>query len=167
MEKGVSKMAYRTSYTVAKEKKRDNYSYIDGNTVRKIESPQRRSLKEDNNQLSHRTRKNRDKARHMNLGYVLFLVVALVSSGLVLISYIRVESDITMAMKKIASMESELNDLKLSNDERYNRASSAYDLEEVRQIAIGELGMRYAQEGQIISISGAGSDYVRQLSDFD
>lgn len=159
-------MAYRKSYTVTKERKGNGYTYIDGNTVRKIENPQKRII-EDDNQLSHRIRKNRDKARYMNLGYVLFLVAALVSAGLVLISYIRIESELTMAIENIASMESELNDLKLSNDERYNRASSAYDLEEVRQIAIGELGMRYAQEGQIVSISGAGSDYVRQLSDFE
>ena len=38
------------------------------------------------------------------------------------------------------------------------------DLDEVRSIAIGELGMRYAKEGQIINVSGEGSDYVRQLA---
>ena len=158
-------MAYRTSHN---DTKRRNYdTYVDGNTVRKIKQPQERRVEEEKIPLSHRTRKNRDKALHMNLGYVLFLVAALFSAGLILISYIRIESDLTMAIKKIASMESELNDLKLSNDERYNRASSTYDLEEVRQIAIGELGMRYAKEGQIISISGAGSDYVRQLSEFN
>ena len=40
-----------------------------------------------------------------------------------------------------------------------------YDLEEVKRIAIQELGMYYAQEGQIISFNGEGSDYVRQTGD--
>ena len=39
------------------------------------------------------------------------------------------------------------------------------DLEEVKRIAMQELGMRYAEEGQIIRFSGEGSDYIRQVGD--
>ena len=39
------------------------------------------------------------------------------------------------------------------------------DLEEIRRIAIGELGMQYAEEGQIINYSVDGSDYVKQFQD--
>ena len=35
-------------------------------------------------------------------------------------------------------------------------------LEEIKKIAINELGMKYAKEGQVIIYSGEGSDYVRQ-----
>jgi hypothetical protein len=101
----------------------------------------------------------------MNLGYVVFLVAALVSAAVILIGYIRVQSDIVLSVQNISAMESELNSLKLSNDEEYNRAINSMDLEEIRQIAIGELGMRYAKEGQIINVTGEGSDYVRQLSE--
>ena len=48
-------------------------------------------------------------------------------------------------------MESELNSLKLSNDEEYSRITSNINLEEVKRIAIGELGMTYAAEGQVIT----------------
>lgn len=68
-------------------------------------------------------------------------------------------------MEHISRLESELNELKLSNDEEYSRITSSVDLEEIRRIAIGELGMRYAKEGQIIGYSTEGSDYVRQFSD--
>ena len=101
----------------------------------------------------------------MNLGYVLFLVAALVSAAMILIGYIRVQSDIIISVRNIASLESELNNLKLSNDEDYARAASSVDLEEIRKVAIGELGMRYAKEGQIINVSGEGNDYVRQLAE--
>ena len=103
----------------------------------------------------------------MNLGYLLFLVVALVSAAFVLIGYIRLQSELTLTVKRIASMESELNSLKLSNEEEYNRAISSVNLEEIRQVAIGELGMRYAKEGQIINVTGEGSDYVRQLAEIE
>ena len=42
---------------------------------------------------------------------------------------------------------------------------SSLDLEEIKRIAIGEYGMTYATEGQIITYSdGGGNDYVRQLA---
>ena len=103
----------------------------------------------------------------MNLGYMLFLTMALVVSAVIVISSIKIQSQITLCVGKIASLESELNSLKISNDEEYNRALSSVDLEEVRNIAIGELGMRYAKEGQIINVSGEGSDYVRQLAELE
>ena len=37
-------------------------------------------------------------------------------------------------------------------------------IEEIRRIAIEELGMTYAKEGQVVMVSGEGSDYVRQIS---
>ena len=103
----------------------------------------------------------------MNLGYLLFLVTALASAAFVLLGYLKLQSEYTLTVKHIASLESELNNLKLSNEEEYNRAISSVDLEEIRRVAIGELGMRYAKEGQIINVTGEGSDYVRQLAEIE
>ncbi|MBR4982939.1 MAG: cell division protein FtsL [Lachnospiraceae bacterium] len=161
-------MAY-SSYRNVHSKKtntiRKHDAYIEGNTVRKLNVVEEIQNPLDAKQLSHSTRKNRDKALYMNLGYVLFLVAALVSAAIILISYIRIQSEIIISVRNIASMERELNDLKLSNDEDYARAASSVDLEEIRRVAIGELGMRYAKEGQIINVSGEGNDYVRQLAE--
>ncbi len=138
--------------------------YVYGNTVRKLDV--KRAIEEEpRRRLSNETRKNRDKARHMNLGYVTFLVMALLISGFVLINYIQLQSDITNKVKQIASLESTLNNLRQANDEEYSRLMSSVDLEEIKRIAIGELGMTYATENQIITYANEGSDYVRQLSD--
>lgn len=161
-------MAY-SSYRSVQGKKmntaRKHDTYIEGNTVRKLNIAEEIKNPLEVKQLSHSTRKNRDKALYMNLGYVLFLVAALVSAAIILIGYIQVQSAIIISVKNIASLERELNDLKLSNDEDYARAASSVDLEEIRRVAIGELGMRYAKEGQIINVSGEGNDYVRQLAE--
>lgn len=138
--------------------------YVQGNTVRKLDV-QRRMEEAPRKRISNATRKNREKALHMNFPYVLFLASALIIMGVVLASYLQIQSDITRTVKHISELESELNDLKLSNDEEYSRITSSVDLEEIRRIAIGELGMRYAQEGQIITYSTDGSDYVRQFAD--
>ena len=160
-------MAYNTRKNEYKrngntERKYD--AYIEGNVVRKPVRVPQINEPAPIRELSHNTRKNRDKALYMNLGYVLFLTAALFCAGMIVISNIRIKSDITVRVENIAALECELNNLKLSNDEDYNRAASSVDLEEVRKIAIGELGMRYAKEGQIINVTGEGSDYVRQLS---
>ena len=157
-------MAYSTYSSVQRRtaNRRVQDTYVVGNTVRKLNV-----VEELQKPVNHTVRKNREKALYMNLGYVLFLVAALASAAIILISYIQIQAEITLSVKNIAAMESELNDLRLTNDENYARAASSVDLEEIRSVAIGELGMRYAKEGQIINVSGEGNDYVRQLADIE
>jgi cell division protein FtsL len=138
-------------------------NYIYGNTARDIDVVRR--MGEEPRKLSNEARKNREKAHHMSFGYVVFLLAALLVSAMILIHYIQLQSEFTNSTKEIALLESKLNDLKLSNDEEYNRISSNIDLEEIRRIAIGELGMTYAQEGQIITYSNVGADYMRKVAD--
>ena len=142
---------------------RRNIEYIYDNTARDLQV--RRQLEEaPKKQLSHEARKNRDKARHMSIGYVAFLMVALVACGIVLINYIQLQAELTNKMQNVARLESELNSMKLENDENYNKIISGTDLEEIKRIAIGELGMTYAEEGQIITYSNEANDYMRKAN---
>ena len=95
-------------------------------------------------------RHNRDKAKHMNIGYVVFLTFALLLCAVILINYIHLQASVISHINEITRLETELNTLKRSNDEKKNRLESNIDLEYIRQIAIGELGMVYANEDQII-----------------
>ena len=138
--------------------------YVYGSAARELdvrEAIHEKSKREQYNAA----RKNRERAMHMNPAYVLFLGAAMLVSAFVLIGYIRLQSDITNSINHIAALESELNDLKLSNDEEYSRIESSVNLEQIKQIAINELGMTYAGEGQIVEYSSEGSDYVRQVAD--
>ena len=158
----------RTSYNRAAYDKnrrgtvsRRQNEYIYGNTVRKLdfgweEAPVRRP--------DPKVRKNRERARHMSAGYVLFLAAALCTCAWILVNYIQLQSELTAMTKTVARRESELNQLKLANDEEYNRIISSINLEEVRRIAMGELGMVYAEEGQIITYEGNRSDYMRKVT---
>lgn len=143
---------------------RQRMTYIEGNTARQLDV--RRAIEEEpRRKLSNQTRKNRERARYMNLGYVAFLGVAMLIAGYVLIGYIQMQADLTAQVEQIARLESQLNSLRLSNDEELARVNSSVDLEEIKRIAIGELGMVYATEGQIVNYSYEGSDYVRQVGD--
>ncbi len=141
-----------------------NQVYVQGSAARKLQvmpRQQEQTVKKAN----HAVHRNRDKALHMNVGYVLFLVAAMVMAGMVLTGYLTLQSDITNSIKNVARLESELNSMKLDNDERYSRINSDINLEEVRRVAIQELGMQYAKEGQIIIFNGEDNDYVRQTGD--
>ena len=118
--------------------------YIRGTSVRK---PQR--VHGDRHIHVHETTK-RQKRHHMSLGYLLFLTMAMVLMVGTLAWYISLQSQIKNSVKNIATLESQLNNLKQDNDEAYNRANGNVDLDEVKRIAIQEYGMTYASEGQIV-----------------
>ncbi len=143
---------------------RQKAQYVQGSTVRKIR-PDQEIPRSPQKKVNNSVRRNRDRARNMNPGYVLFLGAALVATGIILVYYIGLQSDITNSVKHISTLESQLNDLKVANEEEYSRISSSVDLEEIRRIAIQELGMQYAQEGQIISFTSENNDYVKQMAE--
>lgn len=138
--------------------------YVHGNAVRNLDVT-KEIEREPIKKISNTARKNRERAKHMSAGYVLFLCAALVVTGIILINYIGLQSDITNSVKHISTLEKQLNDLKLANDEEYSRITSSVNLEEIKRIAIQELGMQYAEEGQIISFVSQNNDYVKQLAD--
>ena len=144
--------------------RKDAYEYQRGTAVRE---PSFEELLEEapKKKPNHTARKNREKAVQMNFGYVVFLVGALALTAVVLIRYINLQSDITNSVKRVSRMESELHALRQDNDEYENRITSSVDLEEVKRIAICELGMKYASEGQIIRVEGGGDDYARKYAE--
>ena len=154
----------RQRYDVRSRDRRNYDYYVDGSTVRKLDVT-KEIEKAPRKKVSHTTRRNREKATHMNMGYVAFLAVALCLTSYLLISYIQLQAQNTVALETIAQKESQLNAMKIANEEEYSRITSAVDLEYVKDVAINELGMQYAQEGQIIEVEMQGDDYVRQYED--
>lgn len=149
---------YRTDRAVSRKE------YIYGSAAPDI----KRELEEaPRKKLSATTRKNRDRAKHMNLPYVLFLVVAMAMAIVMLTGYIRANAEVVNSVERIASLESQYLNLKADNDEEYNRIVNSVDLNEVKRIAQEELGMHYATEGQIITYTDSIGDYVKQYSDID
>lgn len=141
---------------------RNSGLYVYGSAARELE-PERQWETEPRRQPQPAVRKNREKAHHMSAGYVIFLVAALCAAAFILVNYIQLQADLTNLTKGVATKQSELNSLRSANDEKYNRIMNSIDLEEIKRIAIGELGMTYAKEGQIILYADEGDDYMRQV----
>lgn len=138
--------------------------YIDGATARKLDV--RREIHErPDERVREEIRREREKKTGLNFGYILFMVAALSAAAVVLVGYIGLQAENKAMLSTIAQKESQLNSMRVSNDEEYSRIVSSVDLEYVKEVAINELGMKYAEEGQIVEIEVQGDDYVRQYQE--
>ncbi len=140
--------------------------YVDGNTLRKLDVYPERSRRRKERQERQSVRNEAAvQQRHISPGYVFFLLLALSVTASICIAYIDVRARITTSQREIASLEKQLSELKLANDEEYDRIMGDVDLEEIKRIAMNELGMKYPNENQVVHIDKGGDDYVRQFGD--
>ena len=138
--------------------------YVYGNTAQALEL-QRQLEEAPAKKPSVEVQKNREKAHHMNAGYVLFLGAALVASAYILVNYLQLQAELTGLTKSVASKTSTLINMREDNEEEYNRIVRSIDLEEIKRVAMGELGMVYANEEQIVVYESEPYDYMRQVTE--
>ena len=135
---------------------------VDGNTVRiQTASPQIRERELRRTQVEQ----NRRRARSMNLSYVLFLTAAAVAVVTICIFYLRLQATSTQLQKRTVSLQTQLKNLQIENDIVYNEIISGVDLEQVREVATDELGMKYPSQTQIVTYDAVSSDYVKQYEE--
>ncbi len=135
--------------------------YVYGNTARalrpiekEIRSPGRTGAK------AHR---KINKESGMNPGFMIFMTLAMVLTGIVCVQYIRMQSSLTTYVNTISAMEIELQSLRAENDDYEKRINGAIGLENIKKRAMDELGMTYASDDQIVVYNSDGTDYVRQF----
>ncbi len=79
--------------------------------------------------------------------------------------YVQLRSDFTSTVKTLASSRVELSNLRSQNDASLARIETSVDLEQIESVARGELGMKYASEGQVYFYSSAENDYMRRVGE--
>ena len=161
--------------------------YVDGNTARRLqENPNRRNSSqrrrpanntqrkasvskthtvENKRQLNRQTIRNREKAMAMNRGFVLFLALISVAFLFFCVRYLKLKSEINRTMKEVALLELEVTKMKEENDASYTQVTSRIDLNQLKKIAIGRLGMKYPSDDQKMTYQKANNSYVRQYQD--
>ena len=138
---------------MAKEMNRSQMArqqYVHGSAAPKVDI--RREMEEERriHRVSQATKKNREHIHSMSPAYVFVLLLCLCTALCVIIWYVNLQSQVTSKVSVVNQLESKLNNMKQANDE-------------IKRIAIGELGMTYAQEGQIVYYSSEGTDYMRKV----
>ena len=138
-------------------------SYVYGNTVRKdvtvIQKPEKQPK-----EISQRVRNNRTKALHMSKRYVVFLAIAASVALFACVRYLQLQSEITERSKHITAMQIELEDATEENTTRYNAIVNSMNLEVIRDKAMNELGMVYAEAGQVIEYQNPANHLITQYA---
>ncbi|MDD5803162.1 septum formation initiator family protein [Blautia sp. HCP3S3_H10_1] len=181
-------MAETGRHTHTTSGRRSQNTYVDGNTVRKIqEVPQKREYRQPEHSarkknakpeftprqqvtrqskpLSRETRRNRAKASNMNRNFAIFLAALGIVIVFCSINYLRLKTECTSKRNQLASLETQLAELKEDNDAYESQVTSNIDLERIRKIAIGRLGMKYPSNQQTETYTTEGGSYVRQYQD--
>ena len=152
-----------------------NY-YINGNTVRELNpepirrerrGPSREELEERRRKKNRKNaaRRNRERALFMSKGYVAFLSICVAISAYAAVTYVHLQADVSDYMRSVAKLQGQIENLRADNDARFKAVSTSADLNEIKNIAINQLGMNYAAEEQIIYYSVENKNYMDQYSD--
>ena len=107
-------------------------------------------------------RKRTAKAARMNPALIVILLGMSVVMCAALIHYVNLRYELTYTVNKVASLESELTQLRENNEE-----TLSVKLEDIRYKAITQLGMTYANKDQIVDYENDTDDYVHQVSEVD
>ncbi len=150
--------------------------YINGNTVRELEesSPLRRDPRKTRRELEEARRKknrrnaarrNRERAMVMNRAYVTFLSGCVIASAFAAFSLIQIRSNVTQQMKEVSALSSSVENMKAENDARYKEITTSVDLNEIKGVAMNQLGMTYASQDQIVYYTVENNNYMDQYSE--
>ena len=134
---------------------------VEGTVVRKISTVPQYTEKTET--FVEAPRRKRKQVRNtLSIPYCLFLAVACVLTLSLGAYYLQQQALATSSQEKIASLEEELAELKKENADELNRIELSVNLEEIRDIAINELGMVYATEENVVLYKSKNQNYVSQ-----
>ena len=149
-----------------------NY-YINGNTVRELDSPVRRGRKtreeiEETRRRKNRRnaiRRNRQRAMEMNRGFVVFLTVCVLVTAFTAAAFVQLQAQMTNHMRNVANLESQVIDLRADNDVRYKKLTTSVDLNHIKKVAMKELGMSYPSKDQVVYYTVDNNNFMDQYED--
>ncbi len=150
----------------------NNY-YVNGTSVRELAAPQRapkkspRELERERREKNRKNaiRRNRERELSMGFGFVAFLSICVVLCAFACVNLVKMQSNVTQHLKANASLSRQLTDIRTENDEIEKRLNTSIDLNEIKDIAINELGMHYATEDQIVYYHVDKANYMNQYGD--
>lgn len=148
-------------------------SYIEGNVVRQRERVPGRSVQpaEKTREQLHQermrknaARQNQQRAMAMDRGYVAYLAAATVVCFLVCAIFIYLQSDVTTRMANIASIESQIAEVKADNVAAEKRLKTTMNLDQIKEAA-KNLGLIMPGSEQVRYYSVENSDYMNQYGE--
>ena len=144
-----------------KRRVRKNRNLTSGSMALNINSnalPKRRYLPDEHREIVRKPKQVEKKHKYTAMRYAPILVV-------ICVGYIRVYNEIKQTESETRLLNTELNSIKIANDNTENTLYSNLDLTNIRKTAIEKYGMVYPYENQIITYNSITNGYVRQYGD--
>lgn len=159
--------SYQRSYSAT-----ERHTYVDGNTVRRIDTLPRRNEEERRQEEERRKRLIRRRIMgqpvHMpgvDMASFAFLAIAIAVTLYVCFTYIQTQNQVYEQKNQMVKMEYSIASQKENNDDTYHNILDSVDLSEVYSKATGDLGMVQAQDDQIHTYQSKKSDTVKQYGE--
>lgn len=103
----------------------------------------------------------------LNLYYTCFLAIAAVCVVCGCVHYLQLRAKETALHKEIVSLEAQLEEKTLENQNKYRNILNSVDMKEIKRIATEEYGMGTPRSDQVVVYSLPDTDYVRQFRDIE
>ncbi len=172
MMRGVSSVAhssgrniYRTEGTAARKVR--TVTIPEEAEERIVYSKARRDRIERDYRLKNPQRKNKARilTHNMTISHMIVVLICISALAYSISKYLNVRSQIQGQQYAIMQLNRKLNDAKLKNEEEYDRIMGSIDIEDIKAVAMNELGMKYPDTSQIVEFKSDNDDYVRQYKD--
>ncbi|MDO5564542.1 MAG: hypothetical protein Q4F88_04870 [Eubacteriales bacterium] len=132
-----------------------NYDVVKNNTFTPLNST---------NTLRLKRRKVRTikKTKLINTVLVSMLILSIILAGFMVSRFVSLRILINVKSQKIIKLEKILDANKQKNDSLENDIDTKFDYDELFNIAVMDLGMRYPGNDEVIKFDKTKSEYVRQ-----
>ena len=156
---------------------RMNNNYVYGNTApaynpeegyyyqEEIRRREERILREEEElrrrQNLRRLRREKKRIRRSVVSVAMATVVVMAMASML----VYLQASVNTRMKNVVELEEQVMNLRESNDAMEKRIATAVSIEDVKNIAINELGMAYPEESQIQYYHVDKTDYMEQYKD--
>ncbi len=159
-----------------------NSVYVTGSTARNLSAVPKRREEEYQESVTRRQqrpdrdrgeqRKKQKKARRVpavgrgiDFFSMAFLIIAMGITLFVCLDYLKMQSQLLQLDKQNVSLASQVSTLTDKNNAVLDAMTEAIDLDEIYRVAVGELGMVFPNNNQVITYEGNDTGYVRQFED--
>lgn len=154
-------LAYRSRYAAAEHR-----TYVDGNTVRQMNTvPRRRPEERPVREPRRYPHKKPVRMPGIDAVSFVFLMMALCAALYICFSYIQIQNQVHGMKDEIVSMQSSIAETKEENDQEYQDILDSVDLAEVFEKATKKLNMVQAESNQIYTYENKKSDMVKQYAE--
>lgn len=125
-------------------------AYLHGNAVPLPDHRPEHKERKAPRRLDPQVKKNRKRAQNINAEYAVFLLLASAVAVCVCVLYLQLQANIVSRAENISYLRKQLEEKTEQNDAAYNAVLDTVNLEVIRARAMGEMGMVYAVNGQVV-----------------